>query len=76
MTAANMIEILMVMILLENLVKKIRMKQLKIVLMTQIISQILTKKLYNKFLFIIFDFDSNPNFSSYKGSRTRQASIK
>lgn len=61
-TAANVMEILKIMKLLEILVRRIRVRQLGMGLVTQIIFQILKKKVYNEFPFIIFDFDSNQNF--------------
>lgn len=57
--AANITEIIEIIKLSKILVSKIKVKQLRIDLMTQLIFQILKKKIYNEPLFIILNFDSN-----------------
>lgn len=61
-TAADVMEILKIMKLPGILVRRIRVGQLGMGLVTQMIFQILKKKVYNESPFIIFDFDSNQNF--------------
>ena len=61
-TAANVMEILKIMKLPEILLRRIKVRQLGMSLMTQMIFQILKKKVYNESPFIIFDFDFNQNF--------------
>lgn len=55
-------EILKIMKLQGILIRKIRVRQIEISLMTQIIFQILRRKIYNESSFSIFDFDFNQNF--------------
>lgn len=59
---ANVIEILNIMKFSGILVKRLRVRQYGMGLVTQIIFQILIKKVYNESFFIIFDFDFNQNF--------------
>ena len=61
-TAAEVMEILKVMKLPGILVRRIRVRQLGMGLVTQMIFQILKKKVYNESPFIIFDFNFNQNF--------------
>lgn len=55
-------KILKIIKLQEIQIRKIKVRQFGISLVTQIIFQILKKKIYNESSFIIFDFDFNQNF--------------
>lgn len=64
-TGADVMEILKIMKLPEILLRRIRVRQLGMGLVTQMIFQILRMKVYNEAPFIILDFNPNQHFPSY-----------